>query len=220
MYGMKQDQPELPRSTPPTDGFQTVKGVGIASAIQQRAALVIGIIFLLAAGAMAIWNLYFSPEPPPNALYLEDGMPGGMSIAVLPFTSSSGDPGQEQIIGGFGESIAKALSAAPNFSVVVYDSEMTVDGRRADPPVTEGPPDTRYMVKGDYRKDGTGTQVTVFLIDAATGQTVWTEHYEQDRNDIVSFQKEIAEKVLTGLRMKFPAGASGMETEKAGARLR
>lgn len=207
---MKKSRPELPRSAPPTDGYRTLKGVGIASVIQQRAAFIIGMAFLLAAGLLAIRDYYLSPENPSSVESFQEevalGSSGRLSIAVLPFDNLSEDPDLKKIAGGVRESIAAALSTFPDFSVVPPDSEMAYESRQVKSQVPDRSRDVQYVLKGDFRKAGTRTRVTVVLIDAATDQPVWSWQSEQDLTDINSFQDVIAGNVLTGMRMKFREG--------------
>lgn len=214
---MKKSRPEPPHSAPPTDGYRTVKGVGIASVIQQRAAFIIGMVFLLAAGLLAIRDYYLSPENPSSVVELQEetalGSSGKLSIAVLLFDNPGEDPDIKEIAGDVRKSIVAALSTFPNFSVVTPDSETVYDSGQIKSQLPDRSLELQYVLKGDFRKAGARAQVTVVLVDAATNQTVWSWQSEQELKEIDSFQDEIAGNVLGGLRMKFLEGGLAVERQ-------
>ena len=53
----------------------------------------------------------------------------------------------------------------------------------------------RYILSGSLRRGGTRIRISVQLIDAETGGTLWAERFERDLLDIFALQDDIAEAV-------------------------
>jgi TolB-like protein len=101
------------------------------------------------------------------------------SIAVLPFSNLSGDPAQDYFSDGITEDVIAELSRFRSlFVVVVYrarSSDIREVGRQLG---------VRYVVEGSARRIGKRVRVTVKLLDAASGFTLWTERYDREIEDI------------------------------------
>jgi adenylate cyclase len=90
-------------------------------------------------------------EPPPAASVL--ALPDNPSIAVLPFTNMSDDPGQEYFADGMVEEIITALSQIRWLFVIARNSTFTYKGRAVD--VKAGRPRSgRALRAGGQRAQG------------------------------------------------------------------
>ena len=117
------------------------------------------------------------------------------SIAVLPFTNMSGDPGQEYFSDGITEDIITALACFRSFSVIARNSTFIYKGQAVDVRRMADELRARYVVEGSIRKAGNRVRITAQLIDAASGNHIWAERYDRDLEDIFAVQDEIVETI-------------------------
>ena len=135
------------------------------------------------------------------------------SIAVLPFTNMSGDPGQDHLGPGIAEDLITMLSSFPSLRVVsrsssfAYDKPMKVQQVGEELKVS-------YVIEGSVRKAGDKVRVTAQLIDATTGDHVWADRYDEESGDVAVLQDNVANRIyatvagLTGeIRKKEEADA-------------
>jgi adenylate cyclase len=64
----------------------------------------------------------------------------------------------------------------------------------------------RYVLEGSVQKSGDKLRITAQLIDAKTGNHLWSERYDRELRDIFSLQDEITVKVITALQVKLTEG--------------
>ena len=55
------------------------------------------------------------------------------------------------------------------------------------------------MLEGSVRKGGNRVRITAQLIDAATGNHIWADHYDGDLIDVFALQDEITKKVVSAI---------------------
>ena len=133
------------------------------------------------------------PEVPALAL------PDKPSVAVLPLTNMSGDPEQEFVSDGIAEDVITALSRYPSLFVIARNSSFTYKGRAVDVRQVGRELGVRYVLEGSVRKAGSRIRVTAQLIEAATSNHVWAEHYDRDLADVFAVQDELTEALTTAL---------------------
>jgi TolB-like protein len=159
----------------------------------------------LAAGTAAIAP---AANPPTAAApqYPVQEAADRLSIAVLPFTNMSGDPGQEFFADGMTEEITAVLTKIPDLRVVGRTSAFQFKGRSEDLRQVGRTLQAAYLIEGSVRKAGERLRITAQLIQTETGTHLWAETYERDFTDIFAVQEEIARSVATWLRV--PLGLS------------
>ena len=123
-------------------------------------------------------------------------LPDKPSIAVLPFTNVTGDPEQEPLADGVAEEIIAALSRVRSFFVISRSSTFTYKGKPADPRHVSRELGVRYVVEGSVRRSGNRVRIMVQLIDATTGNHVWSNRYEGEVSDIFDLQDRVTEAVV------------------------
>jgi TolB-like protein/Flp pilus assembly protein TadD len=146
-----------------------------------------------------------SPGPPPP-------LPDKPSIAVLPFTNMSGDPEQEYFSDGITEDIITALSRLRWFFVIARNSTFVYKGQAVDVRSVGRDLGVRYVLEGSVRKSGQRMRITSQLLEATTGNHIWTERYDRELTDIFALQDEITASVTAAIEPKLIA-AEGMRTE-------
>jgi adenylate cyclase len=142
------------------------------------------------------------PDKPPLPL------PGKPSIAVLPFTNMSEDPKQEYFSDGMTEEIIMGLSKVPDLFVIARNSTFVYKGKSVNIQQVSKELGVRYVLEGSVRKAENRVRITAQLIDATTGNHVWSERYDRDLKDIFALQDEITMKIMTALQVKLTVGAA------------
>lgn len=82
----------------------------------------------------------------------------------------------------------------------------------------------RYVLEGSVRKGGARIRITAQLIDAATGNHIWAERYDREREDIFAVQDDIAKTIIIALQVELTEGEqariSGKGTDNLDAYLK
>ncbi len=118
-------------------------------------------------------------------------LPDKPSIAVLPFTNMSGDPGQEYFSDGITDDLITALARLPELFVIARTSTFTYKGKPAKVQDVGRELGVRYVLEGSVRKAGDQVRITAQLVDATTGVEAWAETYDRPMRDIFALQDEI-----------------------------
>ena len=140
------------------------------------------------------------PDKPPMPL------PDKPSIAVLAFDNMTGDPQQEYLSDGISENIISALSKISNLFVIARNSTFTYKGKPARVQQIGRELGVRYVLEGSVQRAGDRLRVTAQLIDATTGNHLWSERYDRDLKDIFAVQDEITKKIITAMQVKLTEG--------------
>jgi adenylate cyclase len=174
------------------------------------AALAVVAVLFVGAAAVAMWNFYLRPSPPPVEVVSEQApaikLPEKPSIAVLPFVNMSGDPEQEYFSDGITEEIISTLSKVPHLFIIARNSVFTYKAKSVKVQQVGRELGVRYILEGSVRKAGDRVRITAQLVDAVTGGHLWSERYDRDLKDIFALQDEITMKILTAVRVKLTQG--------------
>ena len=121
---------------------------------------------------------------------------------MLPFANMSGDPEQEYFADGITEDIITGLSKLRWFFVIARNSSFTYKGKTVDVKRVARELGVRYVLEGSVRKGGNRVRITAQLIDAATGNHIWADHYDGELTDVFALQDEITKKVVAAIEPK------------------
>jgi len=119
-------------------------------------------------------------------------LPGKPSVAVLPFSNMSGDPGQDYFADGVVDDIITGLARINWLFVIARNSSFTYKGRAVDVRQVGRELGVRYVLEGSVRKAGGTVRVTGQMIDVSTGAHVWAERFDRASDDIFALQDDIA----------------------------
>ncbi|MBA7693902.1 hypothetical protein ES703_102498 [subsurface metagenome] len=178
-----------------------------------------GAVLIVVIAAAAIWKLYLQPAaPPPSEVTTEKGpafqLPDKPSIAVLPFINMSDDPKQEYFSDGMTEEIIMGLSKVPELFVIARNSTFVYKGKPVKIQQVSKELGVRYVLEGSVRKAEDRVRITAQLIDATTGNHVWSDRYDRDLKDIFALQDEITLKIMTALQVKLTEGQTARLTAR------
>ncbi len=132
------------------------------------------------------------------------------SVAVLPFTESSADPGTEFLQEGISEGITDALSQMPSLKVMASSSVFRYKGKDGDPQQAGKDLKVDAVLTGRMARSGDTLAVSAELVNVADGSQIWGERYNEKMADISALQQEIVSDISGKLQMKL----SGKEKER------
>ena len=168
------------------------------------------IAVVVIAGAVMLYQFVLRPSPPKTEVASKEKMafplPERPSIAVLPFTNMSGEKEQEYFSDGLAEGIINGLSKSDNIFVIARNSTFTYKGKPVKVKQVAEEMGVRYVMEGSVQREGNRVRITAQLIDALTGQHLFSERYDRDLKDILNLQDEITMKVLTAVQVKLTTG--------------
>ena len=156
----------------------------------RRQALVgAGALTLAGIGGLLFWN----------ARGLFKGPKVERSIAVLPFTNLSGDPGQRYFSDGLTGEIRTQLSRNPMLQVLGRTSSESAKRQNRDAKAIARELGVSFLLSGAVQKAGERIKVTVELTDGSSGLSKWAQSYERPLTDIFAVQAEIGAAVASAL---------------------
>ncbi len=136
--------------------------------------------------------------------------PQRVMLAVLPFENLSGDANEdyfsdgltEEMIAQLGQVQPSRLGVIARTSIVHYKNtkeSIAQIGRELG---------VGYVMEGSVRRAGGRVRITAQLIQAAQQTNVWAETYERPLDDVLTIQREIAQKITDSLSIELlPAEA-------------
>jgi adenylate cyclase len=168
-----------------------------------------------------VFLFYFSSLRMPQSEIRNQGevasplpLPDKPSIIVLPFVNLSGDPSQEYFSDGVTEEITATLSRVAALFVIARTSAFTYKGKAVKVQDISREMGVRYVLEGSVQKADGQVRIIAQLIDATTGEHLWSEHYDRPFKDIFAVQDEIVRKIVTTLKLQIPLMEQGYFVRK------
>lgn len=131
-------------------------------------------------------------RPPP-------ALPGPPSVAVLPFQSLSGDADDARLAEGLTIDTITDLSRYQDFRVMAKDTTDAYAGKTVDIRALGKDLKVTHVLKGTFQREGTHIRVTAQLIDAASGETLWSDRYDRLIGEIFAVQSDVADHIANSL---------------------
>jgi len=129
------------------------------------------------------------------ASVLSDLFSGRAAVAVLPFRCLSCEEDDVFFADGITEDVVNGLAAWRWFPVI---GRYTTDHYRDAPgamDIISNETGARYVIDGSVRRSGSRLRVTAELCDAASGQQLWSQHFEGNRDDVFEIQDKISDDI-------------------------
>jgi adenylate cyclase len=166
-------------------------------------ALIIG-----AVAAGVTWKFYLSPSPIPVAALdrMKYPLPDKPSIAVLPFVNLGGDAQLRLLCDGLVEGLIDALSRSERLFVIARNSTAIYKNKTVTIKQVAEDLGVRYVVEGSAQGEGNRVRITIQLIDALSGQHLFSERYDRELKDFLVLQDDITMRVLNNVRAKLLTG--------------
>lgn len=127
-------------------------------------------------------------------------LPDKPSIAVMPFDNLTGVADQEYLADGFTENIITELSRDRALFVIARHSTYVYKGKPVGIAEVAEQLGVRYVLEGSVQRDSKRFRVSVQLIDATSGDHVWSERYDARDTQVFAVQDEIVRRIVATLR--------------------
>jgi eukaryotic-like serine/threonine-protein kinase len=123
------------------------------------------------------------------------------TMAVLPFRDISASTDDSWGV-GITDAIISRLTSLQNLAVRPTTSVLKYAKESPEPVEVAKAMGVQNVLEGTYQRAAGVTRVSVQLIDGRTGTTKWSQRYDLKSADILSFEDEVASKVVEGLRIQ------------------
>jgi eukaryotic-like serine/threonine-protein kinase len=154
-----------------------------------------------AAGLILVGVVQLAPRRAANA----DRASGPIPLAVLPFRSL-GESGDSGVLGiGIPDAIITRLAGVKQMRLRPTSAILSYQGRDADPQEVGRALAVDYLLTGTVQSSGERLRVSVQLLRSNDGSAVWGQHYDLTRQDLLTLQDSIAERVSGALAVRMSA---------------
>jgi TolB-like protein len=145
------------------------------------------------------------PTAPPAAPTVEETLKPGQSgsapsLAVLPFTNRSTLPEDDVFAEGMVEDVISALSQGVNIRVLGASATATLSRAAITDLAGVGRQlGVRYLLEGNVRRVGASLRVSTQLLEAATGEVVWTGRFDRPLSELAELQEALVSEIAASL---------------------
>lgn len=123
------------------------------------------------------------------------------SVAVLPFDNLSGEADQSYFADAVVEEITATLSRVKDFFVIARNSAFSYKARGSTDVRQVGRElGVRYIVEGSVRRVGERVRITAQLVEAETGNHIWSTRVDGAVGDLFDLQDRIAAEVASAIQ--------------------
>jgi adenylate cyclase len=143
-----------------------------------------------------------------------------LSVVVLPFRFQGSDHTESWIADGLTEDITTSLSRFHDFFIISRMSAYAFAARMRAPVDAARELGVRYVITGSVRKAGRQIRITIELLDAERGRSIWGEHYDRALEDIFDVQDEITRLIVSATAVQIEASERERIRQLAPADLR
>ena len=108
----------------------------------------------------------------------------------------SGDPEQQYFSDGITEDIITELSRSRSLFVIARNSSFQYRDKAVDVRRIARDLGVRYVVEGSVRKMGSRIRITAQLIDAVSGNHLWSERFDRGIEELFDVQDELTQTIV------------------------
>jgi adenylate cyclase len=135
-------------------------------------------------------------------------------VIVLPFTSQGGREDDNYLSEGITEDVIAGLARFGRLAVLGAASSEAYRKRAAHLPELVRELGVDYAVSGSTRSAGNNVRLSVQLVDARSGLTLWAERYERALGDLFAVQDEISAIIVSTLAGQLEGEAAAAAARK------
>ena len=168
---------------PRTEGWRPTRGFAITVA----ATLVL---------AVALWTVFH-----------RSAAAADRSVAVLPFENLGNGADDQYFADGITAELINALGRVPGLRVPGRTSAFALRRENLDSKTIGSRLNATMLLEGSAQRAGDKLRVTAELIDAVTGDVLWSDVYRRDVKDILDVEDEISRAIVAALQVHLAGGA-------------
>ncbi len=122
------------------------------------------------------------------------------SIAVLPLAHGSGRAEERYFADGLTEDLINALAQYPGLKVISRNSSFAFRDARDDAAMIGRKLGVAHLLEGSVRRQAGQVRITVQLVKASDGSTLWSRHYDRPYEDLFALQDSVTRAVADELK--------------------
>jgi adenylate cyclase len=160
------------------------------------------VVIVLAIITAVIWHPWskHAPAPPTS---------DSPSIAILSFEDLTPDKEYEYLCDGMAETLINSLSPVKELKVSARTSAFSFKGKEQDIREIGQKLGVKNVLEGSIQVAGNKIRVTARLSNAEDGFQLWSDSYNRELDDIFSIQDDIAQTVVSTLKIQLLGEAKG-----------
>ncbi|MEO9090826.1 MAG: tetratricopeptide repeat protein [Rhodanobacter sp.] len=124
------------------------------------------------------------------------------SVAVLPLANESGDPKQQYFSDGMSEELISDLTQINGLKVIGKYSSFKFRNSKDSPAQIGAALGVAHLIQGSVFQQGDSIRVTIGMIRAADGSSVWSHSYDEQLRDVFAIQTKIGQSVASALEIQ------------------
>ena len=201
------------------DGIKREKDVDRSQSItshtgQRLDRITIGVL-LVAVGLLLVDKFFLADSPVLQTVVAEtdaatpEDIDETPSIAVLPFANMSDDAGSTYFSDGLADTMLHMLAQVEDIRVAARTSSFQFRDQNMDVGKIGEQLNVRTVLEGSVQRAGDKVRVTAQLIDVENGFHLWSGNFDRNLTDIFAIQDEIANEVVTALKVSLLGEVAG-----------
>ena len=117
-------------------------------------------------------------------------------VVIYPFKEIAGDAQQSLLARGFTSRLITDIGRLPGLRVIALPAQDPQSQSAGD--LARG----SYIVTGDVQRSADKVRLYVRLVDAASGEALWSEQYDRPYRDVLALQDELTQQVFSKLKVE------------------
>ena len=166
----------------------------------------IAVLALLAFGIGWWFNHQHGQTPKPSPSTNEPPK----TLAVLPFANTSADKSDDSFSDGVTDELITTLQKIKGLRVQGRMSSFYFKGKTETPQRIGEQLKVEHLLHGSVSRDGSRLRISVDLVTAASGFSLWSTNYDRQLADTFAIRTEVAQQVAQGLKIQL-----GMEETRS-----
>ncbi len=125
------------------------------------------------------------------------------TVVILPFRGSGTE--DEFLASGLSEDLEIHLAELSAIRILSREQATGIAGRNMTPADLAREIDSRYIVQGALRHQGTQVALSIQLIDGADGALLWADRYQGPSAGMIAFRNEVPKALATAMSLELNA---------------
>jgi TolB-like protein/DNA-binding winged helix-turn-helix (wHTH) protein len=125
-----------------------------------------------------------------------------LSIVVLPLTSRNGNPEQQYLAEAVTDELTVDLSRISDSFVIARSTANTYQNHQADARQVGRELGVRYVLEGSVERIGEEVRLSLQLVDALSGRTLWAERFGGEFRDLPALHRRVTGTVAQSLHLR------------------